>query len=87
MLVLLVTQYTRACVVVTFGYACQPVFWVGLLHTPWVSMGYLFWNFFCLIVGKLHLDQITFGPLPHCSKIHHQHYIEGIPLNVKMGGA
>ena len=36
-------------------------------------------------VGQLCLDQITFGPLPHHSKIHHRDYIERIPLNAKTG--
>ena len=84
MIIPLVTKCTRACVV-AFGYVCQPVFWVGLLHTPWVSIGILFWNFF--LVGQLCLGQIVFGPFPHHPKIHHKDYIEGIPLNAKMRGA
>ena len=41
----------------------------------------------CFLMGQLHLGQIMFCPLPHHSKIHHGDYIEGIPLNVEMGGA
>ena len=81
MLIPLVTQCIQAPVVVTFGYVCQSIFWVGLLHTPWVSMGTLFWNIFCSLVGQLYLGQITFGPLLHHPKIQYRDYIEGIPLN------
>ena len=38
------TQYTGAHVVIAFGFVCQLDFWVGLPHTPLVSMGTLCWN-------------------------------------------
>ena len=38
------------------------------------------------LVGQLHLDQITFCPLPH-PEIHHRDYIDGIPLNAKVSDA
>ena len=41
----------------------------------------------CFLLGQLHLGQIILGPLPHHSEIHQRGYIEGIPLNAKMGGA
>ena len=34
------------------------------------------------LVGQLHSDQISFGPLPH-PKIHHRVNIDGIPTNAK----
>ena len=58
----------------------------GCCTFPGPLWGYLFWKF-CFLVGKLCLGQITFGPLPHCSKIHHRDYIERIPFNAQMGGA
>ena len=39
------------------------------------------------LVGQLHSDQITFGPLPAVQKIHHRDYINGIPLNAKVSDA
>ena len=40
----------------------------------------------CFLVGHLCFGQITFSPLSHHSKIHHQDYIEGILISAKMGG-
>ena len=45
--------------VVTFCYACDIVFWVGLLHTPSLY-GCCSFGFFLL--GQLHLYQIISGP-------------------------
>ena len=83
MLIPLVTPCTRAHVVIAFGCVCQSVFWVRLLHTPWVSMGILHWKFVFFTVGQLHSGKIIFGPLPYHPKIHHRDYIERIPLNAK----
>ena len=52
-------------------------FWVGLLHTLWISMGIVIGIF--SLVRQLHLGQIVFGLLPHHPKIHHRDYTERIP--------
>ena len=85
-LILLVTPCTRAHVVVTFGCTCQLVFWVRLLHTCWVSMGITFWKFLFKWGSCAQAKKNLWSTPPH-SKIHHRDYIEGIPLNAKVGGA
>ena len=47
-----------------FFYACHLAFWMGMLHTPRVSIRVIFLDF--LLVWQLHSDQIISGPLPPC---------------------
>ena len=84
-LIPLITPCTRASVVVTLPYLSTNFLGEAATH----SLGLYGDNLLevCFPVGQLCLGQITFGPPPHHSKIHHRDYIEGIPLNAKMCGA